>query len=96
LPFPTIFCGEKRLENNISYAEICKSELRRLERRVAGHIPNLFFKHKKLQAKHINDKSNLILRKVKGGHKKLQRNVYVFTDIYIFYLIRLLQREYSM
>ncbi len=49
LAFPTLFCGQPRPENtqryvNVHYSEICKSELRRVDRRVAGHIPNIFFK----------------------------------------------------
>lgn len=73
LSFPTIYCGEKQKDGKdhevmVYYSDICKSELRRTDRRVAGHIPNLFFKVKKLQMKHILDKANLCLRKTK--HKE--------------------------
>ena len=44
LAFPTIFCGECRPNNNdrhlpIHYSDICKYELRSIDRRVAEHIP---------------------------------------------------------
>ena len=70
LSFPTLFCGQARPDKErdvpISYSELCKSELRRKDRRVASHIPDLFFKAKKLQLKHILDKANICLRKTKG------------------------------
>ena len=58
LAFPTLFCGRPRPSNtdrpvNINYSDICKSELRRADRRMAKNIPNIFFKYKKLQTKHI-------------------------------------------
>jgi hypothetical protein len=70
LAFPTLFCGQARAENDerevkVHYSEICKSELRRSDRRVAGHIPNLFFKLKKLQTQHILGKASLCLRKTR-------------------------------
>lgn len=48
MSFPTIFCGKNRADNterevNVSYGDICKSELRNVDRRVASHIPNIFF-----------------------------------------------------
>ena len=50
LAFPTLFCGQKRLENserytNVYYSDICKWELRCVDRRIALHIPNVFFKY---------------------------------------------------
>lgn len=75
LSFPTIFCGEKRPNSKSTYGEICKSELRRNDRRAAGHIPNIFFKYKKLQAKHILDKSSVCLRKIKGHQNKTAGDV---------------------
>ena len=52
LSFPTIFCGEKRIENEerlvpVYYSDICKWELRSVDRRVALNVPNIFFKMKK-------------------------------------------------
>ena len=68
--FPTLFCGNTRPDNsqrtvNVTYGDICKSELRCSDRRMAGHIPNIFFKYKKLQTKHILDKANICIRKTK-------------------------------
>ena len=70
LAFPTLFCGKARPENsartvNVTYGDICKSELRCSDRRMACHIPNIFFKYKKLQTKHILDKANICIRKTK-------------------------------
>ena len=47
LSFPTIYCGERMntqlLEGNkIHYADLCKWELRNIDRRVANNIPNFF------------------------------------------------------
>lgn len=70
LSFPTIFCGEGRVENDqrqvpVSYADIAKWELRSADRRAAQSVPNLFFKLKKIQLKQVTDKCNLALRKCK-------------------------------
>ncbi|MDY6841695.1 MAG: AAA family ATPase [Pseudomonadota bacterium] len=69
--FPTIFCGERRVDNNkraksITYSKICKQELRNQDRRVAHSIANIFFKLKKLQMLQIRDLATTALRKVKG------------------------------
>ena len=53
LSFPTLFCGQKRMDNSerhvpVHYSDICKWELRSIDRRVALHIPNLFYKMKKI------------------------------------------------
>ena len=70
LSFPTLFCGKARPDNrertvNVTYGDICKTELRNKDRRMAGHTPNIFFKYKKLQTKHILDKANICIRKTK-------------------------------
>ena len=66
LAFATIFCGEKRKSNcKLSYSDNCTSELRRSDRRVAENIQNIFLNRKNFQAKHIYEKSNLVLRKTK-------------------------------
>ena len=49
LAFPILFCGQKRVENSdryvpVYYSDICKWELRCVDRRVALHIPNMFYK----------------------------------------------------
>ena len=51
LAFPTIYCGQKRPDNServhkVHYSDICKYELRCVDRRVASNIPNMFFKQK--------------------------------------------------
>ena len=68
LAFPGIFCGEKRIpnenrESKIYYSEICKSEIRRNDRRVCKQVDNLFFKLKKMQMKLLFDQTHIILRK---------------------------------
>ena len=63
LAFPTIFCGQKRPDNfhKVHYSDICKYELRCVDRRVASNVPNLFFKVKRLQIKQVCDKVTLAL-----------------------------------
>ncbi|XP_060603886.1 uncharacterized protein LOC132756767 [Ruditapes philippinarum] len=70
LSFPTIFCGQSRVSNLIRqvplhYSDICKWELRNVDRRVALCVPNIFYKLKKLQIKQIKDKVTLAVRKCK-------------------------------
>ena len=72
LAFPAIFCGQPRpnkkdRQTKVSYGDICKSELRRSDRRTAKNVANIFFKYKKLQTKHILYKANLYIRKTKGN-----------------------------
>ena len=75
LAFPTIFCGQKRMENSdrltpAYYSDICKWELRCVDRRAALHVPNIFYKMKKLQTEQICNKVHLAIRryKTKGKH----------------------------
>jgi len=75
LSFPTVYCGETRPDNNsrtvpIHYSDICKWEMRNVDRRAATCIPNLFFKMKKLQIKQIQDQVLLAVRKCKLKDKK--------------------------
>ena len=77
LAFPTIYCGEKRPDNServhkVHYSDICKYELRCVDRRVASNIPNMFFKQKRLQIKQVCDKVTLALRRFKTKGKKLK------------------------
>ena len=70
LSFPVIFCGNARVTNDdrfvpLHYSEICKWELRNVDRRVALCVPNIFFKLKRLQIKQIRDKVSLAVRKCK-------------------------------
>ncbi|XP_070191701.1 uncharacterized protein [Littorina saxatilis] len=70
--FPTIFCGQRRVDNSdrmkpLTYSKICKAELRSADRRAAHSIANIFFKLKKLQMLQIRDLATTALRKVKGA-----------------------------
>ena len=49
----------------LHYSDICKWELRNVDRRVALCVPNIFYKLKKLQIKQIKDKVTLAIRKCK-------------------------------
>lgn len=76
LSFPTIFCGQRRIENSdrltpVSYSDIAKWELRSSDRRAANSVPNIFFKMKKIQMKQLNDKVNLAVRRGQFHGKKL-------------------------
>ena len=76
LCFPTIFCGQKRPSKEertipVHYSDIVKWELRSVDRRAAQSVPNIFFKHKKLQMKQISDKVNLAVRRCKRKGKKI-------------------------
>ena len=76
LCFPSIFCGQKPLSNDqrsapVHYSDIVKWELRSVDRRAAQSVPNIFFKHKKLQMKQISDKVNLAIRRCKNKGKKI-------------------------
>ena len=70
LAYPGIFLGNKRPDDkqrqvSVYYSEICKSELRRSDRRAAMCIENIFFKAKKMQMKILLGKSQIALRKCK-------------------------------
>ena len=76
LAYPGIFLGQQRPENkdrllNVYYSDICKSELRRSDRRAAMCVENIFFKTKKLQMKLLLGKSQIALRKCKGNNSSL-------------------------
>jgi hypothetical protein len=76
LAYPGIFVGKKRPEDTerltiVYYSDICKSELRRCDRRAAMCIENISFKAKKLQMKILLGKSQIALRKCKGNNGTL-------------------------
>ena len=76
LAYPGIFLGQARPDNkqrlvNITYTDICKSELRQSDRRAAMCIENIFYKTKKLQMKILLGKSHIALRKCKGNNKNI-------------------------
>ena len=71
-----VFCGQRRPSKEertvpVHYSDIVKWELRSVDRRAAQSVPNIFFKHKKLQMKQISDKVNLAIRSCKGKEKKI-------------------------
>ena len=78
LCFPTILGGhtppsrDERLVP-VHYSDIVKWELRSVDRRAAQSVPNIFFKHKKLQMKQISDKVNLAVRRCKKDVKRSQQ-----------------------
>ena len=79
LAYPGIFLGQQRPENkdrllNVYYSDICKSELRRPDRRAAMCVENIFFKTKKLQMKLLLGKSQIALRKCKGSNSSRALN----------------------
>ena len=76
LAYPGIFLGQRRPHEkqrltSIYYSAICKSELRRADRRVAMCVENIFFKAKKMQMKILLEKSQIALRKCKGNNISL-------------------------
>ena len=83
LAYPGIFLGQKRPENkerlvSVHYSDICKSELRRSDRRVAMCVENIFFKTKKLQMKILLGNSQVALRKCKGNSRTLNDDGFQF------------------
>ena len=76
LCFPTIFCGQTPPSRDerlvpVHYSDIVKWELHSVDRRAAQSVPNIFFKHKKLQMKQISDKVNLAVRRCKKRGQKI-------------------------
>ena len=68
LAYPGIFLCQKRPEDKersvkVFYSDICKSELRRSDRRAGMCVENIFFKTKKLQMKILLGKCQIALRK---------------------------------
>ena len=53
----------------VHYSDICKWELRSVDRRVALHIPNLFYKMKRLQTEQVCNKVHLAVRRCKTKGK---------------------------
>ena len=75
-----IFLGQGRPENDkrltpVHYSEICKSELRRSDRRAAICVENSFCKTKKLQMKILLGTSQIALRKCKSNIAALNAGV---------------------
>ena len=77
LAYPGIFLGQKRPGYKdrlvkVLYSDICKSELRRSDRRAAKNVENIFYKAKKLQMKILIGKSQVALRKCHRNNKSLK------------------------
>ena len=76
LAYPGIFLGQPpTLCKQIHYSDICKSELRRSDRRAAMCVENIFYKAKKLQIKILLGKSTIALRKCKGNSRNLNARI---------------------
>ena len=76
LAYPGIFLGQKRPDNtnrltSVHYSDICKSELRRSDRRAAMCVENIFFKTKKLQMKILLGQPQVALRKCQGNRRTI-------------------------
>ena len=74
LAFPTIYCGLRRKENKyekVYYSDVCKYELRSVDKRVAKNVPNIFFKFRKVQLKSLKDKISLVMCKCKLNGQKI-------------------------
>ena len=74
--FPSIFCGERRPGKedrsvHVHFSDVVKWEIRSVDMRAAQSVPNIFFKHKKIQMKQISDKVNLAIRRCKNKGKKI-------------------------
>ena len=85
MAYPGIFLGQRRSDDkerlrNVHYSEVCKSELRRSDRRVAMCVENIFFKAKKLQMKFLIGQSQIALRKNKMGNRTLTAGVLKTTE----------------
>ena len=76
LAYPGIFLGQSRPDTEqrkvkVTYSDICKSELRRSDRRAAMCVENIFFKTRKLQMKILLGKCHIALRKCKGNSRSI-------------------------
>ena len=76
LAYPGIFLGQKRPDNtnrltSVHYSDICKSELRRSDRRAAMCVENILFKTKKLQMKILLGQSQVALRECQGNRRTI-------------------------
>jgi hypothetical protein len=68
MAFPTLFGGQKRVDNTkrsvpLHYSDIVNSELQRRDRRFAAHVPNIFFKVKKQQLLQVVAAASVRMRK---------------------------------
>ena len=74
LCFPTIFCGQKRNNNEhykLTKREIFKYEMRSTDKRVSTNIPNIFWKTKYKQINQINQQVSFALRRNQSKGKQI-------------------------
>ena len=75
--FPTIFCGQERVQNkdrprNVTTTELFRGELRHVDTRVCLNIPVIFWMAKYYQMMQIVGRVHLALRRLVGAkHKKV-------------------------
>ena len=84
LCFPEIFIGKGRMANEdrkrpMQNHEIIKSEILNTDRRCAQNIPNLFYKLRKTQIKHVSGKGLVAMRRKTG--KNLQSALVVLSSV---------------
>ena len=70
-----IACNESYSKVEVHYSDICKSELRTLDRRAAMCVENIFYKTKKSQVKVVLGKSQILLRFLNAGNLKQQETL---------------------
>ena len=61
----------------MTYTKIAQAEIRNTDRRVAQNTPNIFYKVRKCQIKHVTGKSGVSFNQRKGKNVKAKA---VFTD----------------
>ena len=77
LTFLKIYGGEKIpyfRDKNITYGQICRSEIRRYDRRCAECLPKLFYMYKKLVAKRLLQSIEMSLKKTKNTENLTARD----------------------
>ena len=82
LAFPTLYGGQNPYLNkkNVSYSNICKFELRNVNRRIATNITNIFFKYKKTQLKYMHRMMDFAVRATKNNKNYTAKDVSRYED----------------
>ena len=80
--FPEIYTGTGRISNKdrpspVNYSDIIKAEIQNTDRRAAQNMPNLFYKLRKSQIKHVSGKGLVSIRRKAGEKVKTKAK---FTD----------------
>lgn len=70
MSFPTIFGGKRIYHPNekLSYKDECTWQLRNVDRRVARHVPNVFYKYKKMEMLTLLNEQRVLLRVTANTH----------------------------